>query len=66
MQENVDLCEGVYDKFDTQFPEEKEAPAGAVSMELAKYVKNNIISEVDAIDKCQDKQEFYRFLAQLG
>ncbi len=38
MQENVDLCEGVYDKFDTQFPEEKEAPAGAVSMELAKYV----------------------------
>ena len=37
----------------------------SLDMELAKYVKNNIISEVDAIDKCQDKQEFYRFLAQL-
>jgi len=38
----------------------------SLDMELAKYVKNNIITEVDAIDKCQDKQEFYRFLAQLG
>jgi len=43
----------------------KSAGMMCLDLELAKYVKNNIISEVDAIDKCQDKQEFYRFLASL-
>ena len=38
----------------------------SLDMELAKLVKANVIGEVDAIDKCQDKQEFYRYLAQLG
>ncbi len=37
----------------------------SLDQELARYVKNNVISEVDALDKCQDKQEFYRFLSQL-
>ena len=36
-----------------------------LDMELARYVKNNVISEVDALEKCQDKQEFYRFLSQM-
>lgn len=30
--------------------------------ELARLVKNNIINEKDALEKCQDKQEFYRYL----
>lgn len=30
--------------------------------ELARFVKNNIINEKDALEKCQDKQEFYRYL----
>ena len=30
--------------------------------ELARFVKNNIIHEKDALEKCQDKQEFYRYL----
>lgn len=37
----------------------------SLDQELARLVKNNVISEVDALEKCQDKQEFYRFLAQL-
>ena len=37
----------------------------SLDQELARYVKNNVISEVDALEKCQDKQEFYRFLTQM-
>ena len=38
----------------------------SLDMELARLVSRNVISEVDALEKCLDKQEFYRFLAQLG
>ncbi|MBR6394521.1 MAG: type IV pilus twitching motility protein PilT [Ruminococcus sp.] len=38
----------------------------SLDMELARFVAKGVISEVDALDKCQDKQEFYRFLSQLG
>ena len=38
----------------------------SLDMELARLVAKNVISEVDAIEKCLDKQEFYRFLAQMG
>jgi len=34
----------------------------SLDQELAKFVHNNVITEVDALEKCQDKQEFYRFL----
>ena len=34
----------------------------SLDQELARYVHNNIINEQDALEKCQDKQEFYRFL----
>lgn len=38
----------------------------SLDMELARLVSKNVITEVDALEKCLDKQEFYRFLAQLG
>ena len=38
----------------------------SLDMELARLVSRNVISEVDALEKCLDKQEFYRFLAQMG
>ena len=38
----------------------------SLDMELARLVSRNVISEVDAIEKCLDKTEFYRFLAQMG
>jgi twitching motility protein PilT len=34
----------------------------SLDQELARFVHNNVISEQDALEKCQDKQEFYRFL----
>ncbi len=37
----------------------------SLDQELARLVKSNIISEADAVDKCLDKQEFYRFLSQM-
>ncbi len=33
-----------------------------LDQELARLVKRGIVSESDAIDKCQSKQEFYRYL----
>ncbi len=33
-----------------------------LDQELARMVKRGIVSEPDAIDKCQSKQEFYRYL----
>jgi twitching motility protein PilT len=38
----------------------------SLDMELARLVSKNVIGEVDALEKCLDKQEFYRFLSQLG
>ena len=38
----------------------------SLDQELARLVYKNVINEVDALDKCQDKQEFYRFLTQMG
>ena len=38
----------------------------SLDMELARLVSKNIIGEVDALEKCLDKQEFYRFLSQMG
>ena len=38
----------------------------SLDQELARLVAKNVINEVDAIEKCQDKQEFYRFLTQMG
>ncbi len=38
----------------------------SLDQELARFVAKNVISEVDALEKCQDKQEFYRFLSQMG
>ena len=38
----------------------------SLDQELARLTAKNIIAESDALDKCQDKQEFYRFLAQMG
>ena len=37
-----------------------------LDFELARMVRNNVIAEVDALEKCQDKQEFYRYLTQMG
>ncbi len=37
-----------------------------LDFELARFVRNNVIAEVDALEKCQDKQEFYRYLTQMG
>lgn len=34
--------------------------------ELARLVKNNTVSELDALEKCQDKTEFYRYLTAMG
>ena len=34
----------------------------SLDQEFARFVHNNVISEQDALEKCQDKQEFYRFL----
>lgn len=36
----------------------------SLDQELARLTKKNIINEADAIEKCQDKQEYYRFLTQ--
>ncbi len=33
-----------------------------LDQELARYVKRGLVTENDAIDKCQSKQEFYRYL----
>lgn len=33
-----------------------------LDQELARYVKRGVVSEKDAIEKCQSKQEFYRYL----
>ncbi len=33
-----------------------------LDQELARYVKRGIVTESDAIEKCQSKQEFYRYL----
>ena len=38
----------------------------SLDQELARLVYKNVINEVDALDKYQDKQEFYRFLTQMG
>jgi twitching motility protein PilT len=38
----------------------------SLDQELARLTAKGIIGEVDALDKCQDKQEFYRFLTQMG
>ena len=38
----------------------------SLDMELARLVYKNVINEVDALEKCLDKQEFYRFLSQMG
>lgn len=34
--------------------------------ELARLVKNNTVNEIDALEKCQDKTEFYRYLTAMG
>lgn len=44
----------------------KQSGMQSLDMELARLVHGNVIGEVDALEKCLDKQEFYRFLAQLG
>ncbi len=33
-----------------------------LDQELARLVKRNVVAEADAIEKCQSKQEFYRYL----
>ena len=38
----------------------------SLDQELARLTAKGVINEVDALDKCQDKQEFYRFLTQMG
>ncbi|MBE6846727.1 MAG: type IV pilus twitching motility protein PilT [Ruminococcus sp.] len=37
-----------------------------LDMELARLVKNNTVNEIDALEKCQDKTEFYRYLTAMG
>jgi twitching motility protein PilT len=37
----------------------------SLDMELARYTKSGVILEKDALEKCQDKQEFYRYLNQM-
>ena len=37
-----------------------------LDQELARLVKNNTVNEVDALEKCQDKTEFYRYLTSMG
>ena len=37
-----------------------------LDMELARLVKNNTVNEIDALEKCQDKTEFYRYLTTMG
>ncbi len=37
----------------------------SLDMELARYTKTGVIKETDALEKCQDKAEFYRYLNQL-
>ncbi|MBO5104999.1 MAG: type IV pilus twitching motility protein PilT [Ruminococcus sp.] len=44
----------------------KQSGMQSLDMELARLVHGNVIGEIDALEKCLDKQEFYRFLAQLG
>lgn len=38
----------------------------SLDQELARLVKNNTVNEIDALEKCQDKTEFYRYLTALG
>ena len=38
----------------------------SLDQELARLVKNNVVNEVDALEKCQDKTEFYRYLTAMG
>ena len=38
----------------------------SLDMELARLVTKGVINEVDALEKCLDKTEFYRFLSQMG
>jgi twitching motility protein PilT len=38
----------------------------SLDQELARLVKNNTVNEVDALEKCQDKTEFYRYLTAMG
>ena len=38
----------------------------SLDQELARHTAKGTINEVDALEKCQDKQEFYRFLSQMG
>ncbi len=37
-----------------------------LDQELARLVKNNTVAEIDALEKCQDKTEFYRYLTAMG
>ena len=37
----------------------------SLDMELARYTKSGVILEKDALEKCQDKQEYYRYLNQM-
>jgi twitching motility protein PilT len=37
-----------------------------LDQELARLVKNNTVNEIDALEKCQDKTEFYRYLTAMG
>lgn len=36
----------------------------SLDQELARLVRGGIITEVNALEKCQDKEEFYRFLSE--
>ena len=38
----------------------------SLDQELARLVKNNTVNEIDALEKCQDKTEFYRYLTAMG
>ena len=37
----------------------------SLDQELARLVRGGIITEVNALEKCQDKEEFYRFLSEV-
>ena len=37
-----------------------------LDQELARLVKNGTVNEIDALEKCQDKTEFYRYLTAMG
>lgn len=36
----------------------------SLDQELARLTKSGVITEVNALEKCQDKEEFYRFLSE--